>query len=497
MKFFQNIPWKYIIKRVFLLIPVTFLIALVTFFISINAPGDPVEFFLNLGGQTEGRLADKLATEQAYIKMRSRLGLDLPIFYFTIQPACYPDTLYRIPGKETQEILKRLAWETGEWKVVQSYYHSIKKFEYNLYQYNWEDDFKPYVRKLREITYTLLRTSNLAQIDQYMDDIELTVKSTPYLNFRLEESLKELLSAYSELKNTKKWVKRYIPEFVFYGIKNQFHTWLFGDAPWFSSKASQEYRSRGILRGDFGISYVDKRPVSGIISDALPWTMSISIISIILAYLISIPVGVYSAIKRNQPIERIITVMLFLLYSMPSFWVGSMAVIFLCSPDYLNIFPAVGAPVLPADIPFLEKAGAMVYHMILPVGVWTYSSLAFISRQVRGSVLNTLDMDFVRTARAKGLPETTVIWKHVFRNSLIPVITLFSYIFPAAVTGSFVVEQIFSIPGMGKVALDAIVARDYPVVFADTLLVTVMTLIGMLVGDILYAVVDPRVSYEK
>jgi peptide/nickel transport system permease protein len=216
----------------------------------------------------------------------------------------------------------------------------------------------------------------------------------------------------------------------------------------------------------------------------------------IFAYLFAVPLGVTSAVKKGTKTERGITTGLFILYSLPNFWIATMMIIFLCGGDFLDWFPAFGLGTLPADAPFSERFAETTYHLILPVICWTYGSLAFISRQMRGGMLNVIGQDYIRTARAKGLDENTVIWKHALRNSLIPIITLFANIFPLAISGSFVIESIFSIPGMGKVSLDALVARNYPIIFTVMMFTAILTLVGNLVADVLYAVVDPRISFS-
>jgi peptide/nickel transport system permease protein len=147
--------------------------------------------------------------------------------------------------------------------------------------------------------------------------------------------------------------------------------------------------------------------------------------------------------------------------------------------------------------PWLDAVQERVAHFILPVFCLTYGSLAYLSRQMRGGVLSVFKQDYIRTARAKGLSEGKVVWKHAFRNSLIPIITIFASLFPAAISGAFIIEIIFSLPGMGKVAYLSLQARDYPMVFAVMMFSALLTLVGTLVSDILYAVVDPRISFDK
>ncbi|MEC8835741.1 MAG: ABC transporter permease, partial [Bacteroidota bacterium] len=144
-----------------------------------------------------------------------------------------------------------------------------------------------------------------------------------------------------------------------------------------------------------------------------------------------------------------------------------------------------------------QKFGSTLYHFIAPLFTVTIGSLAYLAIQMRGGVVNVVRMDFIRTARAKGLPEGKVLWKHTFRNSLIPIITLFAGLFPLMISGSVIIEQIFGIPGMGSIAFQAILTRDYPIVLTVLMISSTLTIIGILVADVIYALVDPRISFTK
>lgn len=275
---------------------------------------------------------------------------------------------------------------------------------------------------------------------------------------------------------------------------------MFGDHPWFSEEVEgEEYFSYGFLRMDFGESYfLKEQKVADIIKDPIKLTFSLSIIAMIMTYLIALPTGVYAAVNKGSRGERFISTALFMLYSMPNFWVGTLLIVFLCNPDMLDIFPGVYSLMnIDEDAGFWESLWITAQYVFLPLIVWTYGSLAYLSRQMRGGMLSELGKDYIRTARAKGLSERKVVWKHAFRNSLIPVITLFASVFPLAISGSIVVEFIFNIPGMGWTTYDALTRRDYPIVFTVMMFTAMLTLFGSLVADILYALVDPRISYSK
>jgi peptide/nickel transport system permease protein len=250
--------------------------------------------------------------------------------------------------------------------------------------------------------------------------------------------------------------------------------------------------------GEFGNSFVDNRPVMSKIMERIPTTASIALLIISLSYLIAIPIGIYSAARQYSLMDRFSTFMLFVFYSLPVFWVATMAIVFLANVEYIKIFPTSGLYTLGSENwTFFERMWDRAYHLILPVGCGSLASFAFLSRQMRGSMLEVIRQDYIRTARAKGLTEKTVILKHALRNSLIPIITLLGSILPSLVGGSVILETIFSIPGIGQLAFNALISRDYPLIMAELVLAGVLTMLGLLVVDILYALVDPRIAFTK
>lgn len=248
---------------------------------------------------------------------------------------------------------------------------------------------------------------------------------------------------------------------------------------------------------NFGNSYKDHRPVTKIIMERIPVSLQLSLTSIFLVYLLSVPIGVFSAVKQKSLADRFITVILFILYSLPNFWVAMMLILFLGGGQFFHWFPVYGLNSEGADaLGFRPWLLDRLWHLVLPVTCLTYAGLAFISRQQRAAMLEVIRQDYIRTARAKGLPEKLVVFKHAMRNSLIPIVTLAASLFPAILGGSVIIESIFSIPGMGKLGFDAILARDYPVIMGDATISAFLTLIGILAADITYTLVDPRISFE-
>ena len=252
-----------------------------------------------------------------------------------------------------------------------------------------------------------------------------------------------------------------------------------------------------IFTMDFGFSYKDHRKVWEKISERLPITIQLNIISIFLVYLIAIPCGIYSSTHEGSFADKILTLGFFFLYSLPNFWVAMLLIMLFGGGDFWDIFPVYGISSIGSEtmslLPWLIDR---MWHMVLPVVCLTYGGLAYLSRLTRAGMLEVIREDYVRTARAKGLSERVVIFKHAFRNALLPLITLLAFLLPAMFGGSVIIETIFSVPGMGQLGFEAVLSRDYPVIMAITAISALLTLIGLLISDILYAALDPRIKLE-
>lgn len=244
-----------------------------------------------------------------------------------------------------------------------------------------------------------------------------------------------------------------------------------------------------VLRGDLGHSFTRKQPVTKLIMDRLPNTIILMVVSTFLAVIISIPFGVLSATKQYTKLDYSVTFASFLGLATPNFWLGLM-LIMLFSVQ-LGWTPVGGVGTLGADFNLLDR----IHHIILPAFVLATADMAGLTRYTRSSMLEVINQDYIRTARAKGFRERTVVYKHGLRNGLIPIITIFGLMLPTFIGGSVVVETLFSWPGIGKLFIDATFERDYPVIMAITMFAAVLTVIGNLVADILYAIMDPRIEY--
>jgi len=253
---------------------------------------------------------------------------------------------------------------------------------------------------------------------------------------------------------------------------------------------------RRIAMLDFGISYRDGQRAIVKIAQRIPVTLLINMLSVILILLIAIPIGVTSAVRSNSLYDRSMTVFVFIVFAMPGFWLALMLVSFF--GIRLGWLPVQGIVSLDFDsLSFLGKILDVSRHLVLPVFVSCFGGLAGMSRYIRNNMLEVLHKDYIKTARAKGLNEKTVIYKHALKNAILPVITILGLSVPGLIGGSVIFESIFGIPGMGRLFYESVMGRDYPVIMAILVIGAFLTLIGNLLADMSYSLADPRIRYEK
>lgn len=250
------------------------------------------------------------------------------------------------------------------------------------------------------------------------------------------------------------------------------------------------------LRFDFGRSYVDDRLVSVRIMERIPITLLINILAITLIFFIGIPLGIISAVRRGSILDRLSTIFVFTGFSVPEFWLALILMSFFGIT--LGWLPVSGIKSL--DFEYMSIMGKfidMARHLILPVSIAAFGSLAGISRYMRSSMIGVIEEDFIRTARAKGLKESEVIYKHALRNALLPVITIIGLSIPGLIGSSVIFESIFAIPGMGRLFYESVMARDYTTIMGILSIGAVLTLFGNFLADIAYSYADPRIRISK
>ena len=391
----------------------------------------------------------------AYQRLAARMGYQLPVFYFTVGNAVFPDTLHRIQPKKHREVVRRLAARYGKWPAVQNYYRQLLR----------EAAGKPHAATARRL---------LMSSDPDLIAVELEqIRNLP--------SARPLLGAYRAMIVAPTPGRLLIPRVTWHGARNQFHQYL-----------------KAILRGDFGLSYIEGRPVASKIAEAWPGTALLNGTTLVLVYLLAVPLGMYMAQYRQRAFDRWATIISFAAYGLPAFWIATLLANFFTTPAFgMNWFPSMGFGNVPADAGWGEALRIRVAHLLLPVFCLAYPSLAYVSRHLRSAAIVEMDRPYVRTAYMKGLSDSEVLWKHIFRNAAFPLITLLGGLLPALLAGSVLIEEIFNLPGMGKLLYQSAVNEDWPVVITLVLINGVLTITGLFLADVFYALLDPRVRLGK
>ena len=250
------------------------------------------------------------------------------------------------------------------------------------------------------------------------------------------------------------------------------------------------------VRFDFGRSFADDRPVTDKILERIPLTLAINIISLILIFFLAIPIGVKSAVRPGSLFDKSSTAFVFIFFALPGFWLA--LILMNWFGVQLRLLPVSGIKSLDFEyLGFWGKLWDLVRHLILPVFVSCLGGLAGLSRYMRQNMMDALNQPYIYTARAKGLSENKVVYKHALRNALLPVVTILGLSIPGLLGGSVIFESLFALPGIGRLFYEAVMMRDYPLIMAELVIGTALTLLGNLMADIGYACVDPRIRYKK
>ena len=248
-----------------------------------------------------------------------------------------------------------------------------------------------------------------------------------------------------------------------------------------------------LIRGDLGTSFSsDHRPVADKILERLPLTITINLLALVLIIAVAVPIGVLSAVHQDSLFDKVMSVIVFIGFAVPTFWLALLMMIFF--GIHLGWLPISGLRSL--NYEYLSTWGQwtdLAKHLILPVFISAFGGLAGLSRYMRANMLEVIRQDYILTARAKGLSERQVIYKHALRNALLPAITILGLSIPGLIGGSVIFETIFAIPGMGQLFYMSVMARDYPTVMGILLIGAVLTLAGNLIADVSYAAADPRI----
>lgn len=453
----------YLIRRILLAIPTLLVISLATFALSRFTDTDPVQI-------------DYSENPTAYLAKARTLGLDQPSFYFSFTNRALPDTLHRILPIEDRETLVQLTRQNGNWNASKAYFQSVTA------------ELQPLTKRTSGALYASLANLRyvkpLEQVPFQLDQLKSLAEELPdsLLRSDLTAQLAKIRRCHTALEQDAQRWKLWLPAFHWLGLENQYHNWL-----------------GGFLTGNPGTSIVTGNPLLVELRPRLLVTLLLNGVALLLAFLLGVPLGVYMARHHQKPPDRWLQTGLLFLYAMPVIWLGSLLILLFSRPDTgLGLINGLNAePWMMSGKPFGQWVWDNLEKFVLPILTLVLHALAVLAMQMRTGILEVISQDYIRTARAKGLSEQLVFWRHAFRNALFPIITVFASFFPALFSGSLVIEYLFDFPGMGIKMVSAFSNHDYAVLFAMVMFVSVVTILGHLLADLLYAWADPRVRFAK
>ncbi|MCX7744979.1 MAG: ABC transporter permease [Flavobacteriales bacterium] len=481
---------RYILKRIVFFFTSLFLIVLAGFLL-IQSSASHQEELLNYSEIEQYQQTNLSQLELEKKHWREKFGLNLPIFYIRITHLADIDTLQRIPSLIDRKLIQQLLIRNGNTIAVMQYYHALKEWIYfhTLFLQNLNDSvFSEILKNTHAFSISLLNSWDCTLIEAQLKNIQHNINSY-YTNKGLKEIFSQLQSAFKTMKSNAQPWKTWIPSIRLY-TNNRFHRWLFGDGK----------MCKGIVRGDFGYSWYNQRAVLPYLLPKLGWSVLLTFISVCLAYLAAIPLGLLAAQKHNSFIDKFLQTVLMIIFSIPSFLAAILLLRTFSNPDVFNWFPTSGvAPTggFDSDHGLIYRMLNTIPYIVLPVVAYSYSAVVFLTKLTREQLLQEEKKAYAITAFAKGLPKKMVFQRHLLRNSLLPLITVFSQVFPAAVAGSVVIESIFAIPGMGLETLQAVYQLNYPILAAILVISGIFTITGYFMADVLYVWADPRIRFEN
>ncbi|MDX9723886.1 MAG: ABC transporter permease [Myxococcota bacterium] len=470
---------RFILTRLALMVPTGFAILLICFLILNLVPGRPGQ-----AGETESGGGTEEARAQ-YRLFKETFNYDRPVLF---------NTDFWVERDEVRALLDASQLHAGDAAVRLEATHRL-------------EDLGPYiVEELLEIM-----NHDSARRRAAMRQLAVNAQRRNLYLGREDQIPPELREAQREVVRHNRMVSTWAPadadtEEQLEALQAQWNAWYLEHKPRFELSAADKWHAfffdtrfaayfGALLRGELGFT-VYRRPVLAELLPRLKVSMILGALSLTLIFLIAVPLGTFAAIRRDRWEERGMTLLLFVLYSLPTFFVGTLLVEYIPNGQPLYTAGFETARVVAPDASSWQRLQDIALHLVLPVFCLSYGGLASMSRYARSGLLEVINADYVRTARAKGLPESLVIVKHALRNGVMPLVTMMGLLLPVLFSGSIVVETIFEIDGIGRYMWMAIQMRDYSVIMAGLLLTTLATLVGTLLADLAYAWLDPRIALD-
>ena len=458
-----------LLKRILYVIALLFVVSVIAFWLSKQVPGDEVSAYVSIDDRGSIATYNPAQYRDAYEKVARQRGLDLPGFYFSVIPASTSIFRAGIYPEEDRAAIKQ--WILAGLPSDTSYllYEALRE---GLYKYCSKD-----IRYCR-LYERMLATHAPDSIYKVASDFQKTRQDSAGID-EMGADLNGiiLLTQRNNYYTANFTWKNILPVFKWHGRENQYHRWI-----------------TGLIYQRPLTSLVDGRDAWSKILDALKWTLLLNGFALFISICAGTLLGIWSGRKEGWASEKIVNWILFGLFALPSFWLGTLFIYAFASGEWLSLFPAGGLGSHQYAGSISARWAIVGYHLFLPVMCLALGALAYISRQVKQSVLHEYKQPYVAMLKTQGISSKTILRKHVIRNSLFPLITIMGGAFPALLSGSLIIEVIFNIPGMGRLMYSSLLARDWPVAFPILMFSAGITVISYIVTDIVYKWADPRVK---
>ncbi|TPE43304.1 ABC transporter permease [Pontibacter mangrovi] len=456
----------HLLRKVLLLVPAAWLAGTLVFLLSRLIPGSYGENqILNVEASFYSKSSQQ-SREQAFREYQQKNGLDKPLFYFSLSPTAVPDTLHRVYPEPRRKQLEQLALSVGSWPEVAAYDLQVQRIQSLPL---------PLSKQEQQAISTLRYSSSFPALEQAAELLQ-NKPVTPEVAQRLA-ALNQALEA---LVDSRQILASLLPRLSWHGIQNQYHSWLVA-----------------ALSGDFGNSYRTGRPALTEVRQGIGNTLLLLLVSMLVVLAMALELSILMVRRKLLWLRRALLPSLFILDSVPALVLAFLLLVLLANPAFLQLFPVYGMGYYTSgSLSAWQQLSLKLQYMALPMLTLVLVNLPYLTSQVHTSLQAALQASYSRTAKAKGLSEGQVIRRHALRNALLPIITIVSDFLPALVSGSILIETVFAIPGIGRLLVESVLARDTPVLVLIVLVVLVVRALSYFSADILYTKADPRLKHS-
>jgi peptide/nickel transport system permease protein len=470
---------QFLLRRIASLIVSLIIISIAAFLLLQLTPGDPL-LRVSFSGSTQG--GNKMVPgDDAYNRIYRLYGFNLPVFYISLTNLATPDSFKYLPDINFRKQIISLSKKSGNPNL--SYQLAVEIKQLNDYSKQQNNITLEQHYKLINLIARLKNQTAIYDILKMINEFDANGYHLEY-----QKSIAQIKNLATTLSDNKVRWKQFIPVLNF-NSKNQFHYWFFGKSE------QNNIINNGIIGGELGLSWINNQDVISILKMPFLISLFLAILISCFSFGLSIPLAGFLVLHKDKKWVAYVNDFLIFIYSIPLFWIGILLLYCFASPYLFSCFPSSGiAPIggFNPDSTFIDKSISVIYHLILPFVSLFISGLIFFTRVLQSALLQQLETDYVTTEKASGHSQQKIIFRYAMRNAITPTVAFIFVAFPAMLSGSVLIENIYSIPGMGTLLVRSIQNQDFPVLVSYFLLIGFITTISFFLLDVVMRIIDPR-----